>query len=541
MRRFSPFLRALVVVSLLLGGRSFLEAAPGPAQLVALFTAWRAFQKPKRVDGVPDYTAPAMAAQHRELAAFQARLKAMDPAGWPIPAQVDRQILRAEMNGLDFDHRVLRPWANNPAFYVTVFDERSDQPAREGPFADGAVELWSYASPLPAADAAAVNAGLRVIPRLLNQAKGNLVGQGRDLWVYGAKALRAQAAQLAQLATKEPAVREAARGAQAATESLAAWVEAQLPQKTGPSAIGIAHYEWYLRRVQLLPHGWQDEVTLLERELARALSLLALEEAKHAKLPEQMPIASAEEHARRFPPAVEAYMAFLRDHEVMSLPDYLKPALAAHTGTFHAGPREFFTEVDYRDPEVMRTHGYHWFDLARMAREPHPDPIRRGALLYNLFNTRTEGHATGWEEWMLQLGMFDDRPRSRELIYILLAERAARGLAALRMISGEFSLEQAAVFASAHTPRGWLSLKGALVRDEQHLYLQQPGYGTCYITGKAQLEELLAARKEQLGEAFTLKRYMDEFNAAGLIPASLLRWELTGKMPGDVRRMLAEP
>jgi len=32
---------------------------------------------------------------------------------------------------------------------------------------------------------------------------------------------------------------------------------------------------------------------------------------------------------------------------------------------------------------------------------------------------------------------------------------------------------------------------------------------------------------------------MDEFNAAGLIPASLLRWELTGEMPADVAHMLA--
>jgi hypothetical protein len=47
--------------------------------------------------------------------------------------------------------------------------------------------------------------------------------------------------------------------------------------------------------------------------------------------------------------------------------------------------------VDYRDPEVMRTHGYHWFDKGFLVHEPPPSPIRRGALLYNIFNTRTEG------------------------------------------------------------------------------------------------------------------------------------------------------
>ena len=73
----------------------------------------------------------------------------------------------------------------------------------------------------------------------------------------------------------------------------------------------------------------------------------------------------------------------------------------------------------------MRTHGYHWFDKGYMTHEPHASPIRRGALLYNIFNTRTEGHATGWEELMLQAGMFDARPRSRELVYVLVA-RARR-------------------------------------------------------------------------------------------------------------------
>jgi len=31
---------------------------------------------------------------------------------------------------------------------------------------------------------------------------------------------------------------------------------------------------------------------------------------------------------------------------------------------------------------------------------------------------------------------------------------------------------------------------------------------------------------------------MDEFNAAGLIPASLIRWQMNGRMPDDVAKML---
>lgn len=231
-------------------------------------------------------------------------------------------------------------------------------------------------------------------------------------------------------------------------------------------------------------------------------------------------------------------MAFLKDHDILTIRPDMDGGLRSHLGSFSPGPHEFFGEVDARDPEVMRTHGFHWFDKGWMANVSHPSPVRKVAQLYNLFNTRTEGFATAFEELMLNAGMFDARPRSRELVYILAAERAARALGDLNMQSNRFTLEQAAEFASANTPRGWLSLKGNLVRGEQHLYLQQPAYGTSYLIGKIETDRLISERRRQLGDAFTMRRFMDEFTAAGLVPISLLRWELTGAMPDDVRRML---
>lgn len=513
------------------------------ADLTKLFAEWRAFQRPNLIDGVPDYSAPAMSVQHRGLPAYQRRLAAIDTNGWPINQQVDRHVVRAEMNGLDFDHRVLRPWANNPAFYVTVFLERSDQPAREGPHAYGAVETWKDTFPLTAERAAEVHAALRIIPTLLEQARKNLVGNGRDLWICGTRDVREQSSYLTRLAklignTSAELKSDIAR-AKEATDQFVGWLEAQAPSKTAASGIGVENYDWYLKNVQLVPYTWQQEVALMESELARARAFLALEEEKNKNLPQLAVVASEAEHARQFNAAVTEYMSFLKEKEILTIKGYMDAALRAQIGKFNPGPREFFGEVDYRDPEVMRTHGYHWFDLAQMEHEPHADPIRQGPLLYNIFNTRTEGHATAWEELMMQAGMFEAKPRSRELIYILVAQRAARALGGLRMISGEFTLEQAAEFTSQNTPRGWLSLNGNLVRAEQHLYLQQPGYGTSYLIGKKQIEMLLAARKMQLGDRFRMKQFMDSFNAAGLVPASLLRWELTGLMPEDVRRMLA--
>jgi hypothetical protein len=503
--------------------------------LTALFADWRAFQRPVLVEGVPDYTETAMAAQYRGLAGFRRRLDAIDASGWPVAQQVDWHVVRAEMNGLDFDHRVLRPWANDPAFYVTFFPSQSDQPAREGPLAHGAVELWSYRFPLAAGDAAAIEAGVRVIPALLRQARGNLTGNGRDLWVFGLGSIREQSGDLAQFAARlgdqHPGLKARVAEAGRATDEFAAWVAAETPTKTGPSGVGIEHYDWYLRHVHLVPYTWRDQLTLVERELGRAHTFLALEEQRNRLLPAQEPVASAEEHAARFPAAVAEYMAFLRDRDLLTVREFMEPALMARIGRFRPGPREFFTEVDYRDPVIMRTHGYHWFDLARMKADPHASPIRRVPLLYNLFDSRTEGLATGWEEMMLQAGMFDARPRSRELIYVLLAQRGARAIGDLMMHANRWTLEQAAGFASANTPRGWLRLEGTTVRGEQHLYLQQPSYGTSYLIGKMQIEQLMAVRRRQLGDEFSVRRFMDELDACGLVPMSLVAWEMTGEKP----------
>lgn len=541
---------AVFAAALLLGcGSPDTRAAePRPTRyqdLVAFFTDWRDFQRPELVDGVPDYSAAAMTAQQQGLSDWQRRLAAFDTTGWSIPQQVDFHLVRAELNGLDFDHRVLQPWARNPGFYVTVFWDQSDQPAREGPFAYGAVELWKYSFPLQPADLTRIEPGIRAIPGLLAQARANLTGNAADLWTYGTRAVKQQSADLALLASRlsgsADGLAAAVERAKGATDSLSAWLDAQAASKTGPSGIGVANYDWYLRHVQLVPYTWQEEVVLMERELARAQTSLALEERANARLPQPKPIATAAEHTRRFPAAVTEYLRFLRERDLLTIRDDMEPALRARLGTFAPGPREFFGEIDYRDPVVMRTHGYHWFDLARLEHDPPASPMRRVPLLYNIFNTRTEGNATGWEELMLQAGMFNARPRSRELIYVLLAERAARALGDLRMQANEFTLEQAAEFTSAHTPRGWLSLKGDLVRSEQHLYLQQPAYGTSYVIGKLQIEAIIGARRQQEGEAFSFRRFMDEFNAAGLIPASLLHWELTGRLPDDVRRMLSAP
>ncbi len=497
-----------------------------------LFIEWRVFQAPRVTDGVPDYTATAMAAQHRQLATYQQRLDAIDSSAWTVPQQVDHHVVRAEMNGLDFDLRVLQPWARDPSYYIVLHTSQSDTPAHEGSAVYGAIELWTYTFPASRERLDAFRRTMKAAPALLEQAKRNLTGNAKDLWTAGIQSATSQSAALKALATRlsaeQPELVGDVTAAEQAMKGFRAWLEAELPKKAGPSGVGIEHYNWYLKNVHLLPYTWQDQVAMVRRELARAHGALRLEEHRNRALPQQVPVASAAEYAKRFGDAVTEYMDFFRKQEVLTVEPWMDQALRERVGSFRSGPWEFFSEVDYRDPLVMRTHSFHWIDLARMAKAPHQNPIRRGPLLYNIWAERSEGLATGMEEMMMHAGVFDTHPRTRELIHILLAQRGARAMGDLMMHANEWSLDQAAKFAVEWTPRGWLRETGTTVWGEQQLYLQQPAYGTSYLIGKIQIEQLIAERANEQGESFSLKQFMDDFQAAGLIPVSLIRWEMTG-------------
>jgi hypothetical protein len=529
------------IASLLILAACTLPAAAAPQRntyddLVTLFQEFIAFERPVFREGAPDYTAVTLQRKQAGLKALQSRLSALDPKAWPVAQQVDHALVGALMNGYDFDLRVLRPWARDPAYYKTLWTAQSDTPAHEGPTHHGVIELWTYTFPLSAADQAKLAGELRAIPPLLAQARTNLTGNARDLWVTGTGTMAQQGNDLDAL-KKRVADASAELGAaiveaQRATSDFVSWLEKQAPSKNGPSGIGKADYNWSLRHVHLVPLTWDDEVAILKRELARAHASLKLEEHRNRGLPELKAVANETEYKERANASVTKYMAFLKNKDVLSVEDYLDPALREHIGGFvPLERRNFFGIASHYEPMTLFAHFYHWFDHAWMKRAPHTSPIRRGATLFNVWDSRSEGMATAMEELILHAGYYDDNPRAREIVWIMLAQRCARGLASLYAQANQFDIKQAKAFQVEWTPRGWMREDLDLLGFEQQLYLRQPGYGTSYVTGKYLIDELVRERARQLGGDFTLRRFFDEFNGAGLIPVSLIQRELTGKRP----------
>jgi len=539
----------LAVAVLLMAGAfpSSAQAAGSYDDLLALFADWRELEAPPWSDGAPDYTAERFDERYETYKSLRGRLDAIDPSGWPIPQQVDWHLVRAEMNGFDFNYRVLRPWARDPAFYATIWTERSDVPGHEGPSHHALVELWTYEFPLGPEEEARLVSDLSVIPPLMKQAQKNLTGNARELWIAGIRNIRQQRADLDLITEKAgegagPELVAVLDESKKATDELIAWLEAEAPKKTGPSGIGKESYTWYQQNVHLVPMTWEDEVRLLQRELDRAWSSLKLEEHRNRKLPPMKAAATPAEYDALADEAARRLIDFLKKEEIVTVADYFEPALREHLGEFVPEERRnFFWITAHYDPLPLFTHFWHWFELARMDREPHPSPIRQGALLYNIFDSRNEGTATGVEEMLMHAGLYDDSPRSRELVWILLAQRAARGLGSLYAHANEMTMEEAGGVHMDRTPRGWMKTEKELLAFEQHLYLRQPGYGTSYVTGKYLLERTLAdyaRQREERGEPFRLKDFFDRLHAIDSIPISLARWEMTG-LDDEIRELTA--
>jgi hypothetical protein len=521
----------------------------GHAELVKLFDAWRVFVRPAIVNGVPDYSAAAMARKAADLPSYRARLKAIDIRTWPAAAQNDHRLIEAEMNGFDFNLRILKPWARDPSFYQTIFGEESDVPAHEGPSASPTIDLFKVSYPLSRPDDRHLTELIGGVPAMLAVARLNLAdSNAADLWRYGDRAFKEQSAVLAafergdltmrtlegeRVATLQgasPALRKAVRQAKVATDQFAVWIKAEAPRKTGPSGVGKGNYDWYVANVDLSPYTWDQQSVLLQRELDRALASLRLEEVRNRSLPPIRPIDDPVAYRRM----AEAKTAKFNDFLVATglVPDtpYFRAAMAAQTSHYVApDQRNFFFHVTALDPLPLLSHSTHWIELARLKHEPRQSPIRRTAPLFNIFADRSEGFATAMEEIVMQAGLYDDIPHGRELVWIMLANRAARGLAALRVQANEIDLAEAGRFHAAWTPRHWSDPESPLVGFEQLLYLRQPGYGPSYIVGKLQLDHLLARASHEADRAdrpFDMAAVFGRVIAPGILPPALIEAEM---------------
>jgi hypothetical protein len=503
------------------------EGDPGWSALVTIDQTLGSLRSPARVAGVPQLGPEAIAARTAALTSARESLSQLDPQGWSVAGKVDYLLVWAKANALEFKHRVTRPGQRDPLFYLN-FVRRL--PYVDLPIGSDEPKSWSEA--------------LAAVPAILEQARANLsapvgelaslaifhlenfdgVGQGQPYRDDPPAGTVGWYGDLCARVAREQADDSAAcRAALAAVNGYRDWLVENRPEMPASAAIGTENLEWYFRNVRLLPYGVDDIILLGEREFHRFRSAYEIVRNRNRSLPELELTRSDAQHQQRTREAENQIRALVEAQHILTFPEGTPATF--ETDTFWSPraltDRHFWEELQFRNTFNNHIHASipgHRFD-GMIAREVE-NPIRRR---YG-DSTRAEGWATYLEEMFVLAGLTRDVPRADELFYIALMKRASRIYSETKMHAGEMSLDEANRYMIDYVP----FMEEDLGRYDLEGYLRRPGSGSGYIIGKIQLEKLLSERSLALGDAFSLGAFHDDLLARGMIPLTLVRWEMTG-------------
>jgi uncharacterized protein (DUF885 family) len=152
----------------------------------------------------------------------------------------------------------------------------------------------------------------------------------------------------------------------------------------------------------------------------------------------------------------------------------------------------------------------------------NPDPIRQ----HYYDSGANEGLGFYAEEMMLQAGLFDDSPRSREIIYNFMRLRALRVEVDVKLALGQMTGEQAAKYLAEVVP-----MNPKTAQAEAAMFATQPGQAISYQTGKLQIMRFLADARLRAGDKFDSKTFNDFVWRNGNVPIELQRLEWFAAAP----------
>lgn len=483
--------------------------------------------KPALVSGVPDLSKPAIGTHLKKLNSISKQLSALDVSSWPVAQQTDYLLVWSKLNNQLFDHRVMKPWTRDPLVYLYQI---SRVPYSAVPGND--------------AETQALRKKLQSVPFAVKNAKKNLkepvgelatlalfhldhfdgVGQGepyRDEPPEGTIAWYNDLCQ--RLEEGAPKLLVDCKKATAAAVDYRDWLSKNLDSMGQPAAIGTENFNWYLRHVRLLPFNVDDLRGIGSREFHRFRFMYIVERNRNRNLPELSLTQTAEQHENRTRDAENRTRTLIAEQDLLTIPEYMPETF--ETDTYWSpraiSDRHFWEELQFRnalDNHIHASFPGHRFDAEMKKRLANPIRRTHGE------SARAEGWATYLEELMLLAGIADDTPRARELIEIALIKRGSRFYAELGLLTGDMTLDEANAYMIDWVP----FMEEDLGRYDLAGYLRRPGLGSMYLTGKAQIEQLVSELAFQQGDKFNLGDFHDNFLSHGIIPVTLIRWEMTG-------------
>jgi uncharacterized protein (DUF885 family) len=447
----------------------------------------------------------------------------------------------------------VRGWQRNPWFYL-------DQTLA------AVFVILSPPPPFTEERSAEIVRRVQAVPQIIADGETNLKEPSRplgELSVHELKDIRPRLEEMARqlkplltpgsAAQLDPAVQAAIQ----ALEGYRSWLEQRLPTMSNNVAVGRDAYLFFLKHVALLPYTPEQLKTMGRQEWERAVSFETYEKNRNSKLPE---LALAKDQAAQMAREKQQELeirdfleqkniltvpAWLQHYRNLPYPAYLMPISAFGVADDLTSParlkenatsyiktpspdRGYFDLSTARDPRGIVVHeGVPGHYFQKVMSWTNDDPIRR----HYYDSSANEGIGFYAEEMMLQAGLFDDSPRSREIIYNFMRFRALRVEVEVKLSTGEFTIDQAADYFMKTVP-----LDRATAMEDATFYASVPGVGISYQTGKLQIMKFLAEARLAQGDKFSLREFHDFVWKNGNVPVALLRYEYLGK-PDEIEAL----
>ena len=518
------------------------------------FWAWRAKYAPftgddvnrlERPGGTRDWSRASIEKQRKDLAEFEARWKKLDPAQWAIPQQVDYRLIGSALARVRWELDINPRWKRDPNFYI-------DQTLT------AVVEALTVPGPYDAARSREILTRIENIPSILHQGAENLDKPPAPFASVAIQALENIRPRLHQMANslaksttlKEEELNSATDRAADALERFREKLREMVPSLPNETALGRDAYVFFLNNVALMPYSPEDLLAMGRQEWNRAVAFEAFEKNRNNDVP---PLKTADNVANWIKEAAEKELQirkFLEERSILAVPNWvqhytLRPMpeyLRALQGfgemddftspsrlkenciryvTEPSGKLGYFWQATAEDPRPITVHEGipgHYFQLCLSWK--HDDPIRR----HYYDSGANEGIGFYAEEMMLQAGLFDDSPHTREIIYNFMRLRALRVEVDVKLALGEFTLDQAAKYLQEKVP-----MDEQTARQEAIAFSTGPGQAITYQIGKLQIIKFLADARMQQGDKFNLRTFHDFVWKNGNVPIALQQWEYLGR------------
>ena len=519
------------------------------------FWKWRAKYAPftgddvnrlERPGGTRDWSRGAIENHRRDLAEFEARWKKIDVTSWPIPKQVDYRLIGSALARVRWELELNPRWTRDPNFYI----EQTLTPI---------VEALTVSAPYDQARSHEILTRIENIPSILEQGEGNLDNPPAPFATVAIQALDGVRGRMQKMAAalrpattlNQKELNSATDRAADATEHFRTKLQERLPSLPKETALGHDAYTFFLKNVALMPYSPGELLAMGRQEWNRAVAFEAYEKQRNPDVPPLQLTKDTDSWIKDAAAKELQIREFLKKREILTVPDWLQHYTLRPMPEYLRALQGFGETDDFTSPSRLKDNciryvtepsanlGYFWRATAQDPRPitvhegipghyfqlclswKHEDPIRR----HYYDSGANEGIGFYAEEMMLQAGLFDDSPHTREIIYNFMRLRALRVEVDVKLALGEFTLEQAAKYLQEKVP-----MDEQTARQEAIAFSTGPGQAIAYQIGKFQITKFLAEARLQQGEKFNLRAFHDFVWKNGNVPIALQRWEYLGEI-----------